>query len=433
MCKFVAPTWQRQTIAPPTCNVLHEIGLRVYIHQSESPSSLIISDQYRILPLDSGGFKDVWYIINEEPRPRRRQGTSTSPTDTTTTTMNTTNNNRGEEQSESQQPEIVDIINPNFVLKTTVYEHDHTLRELDKHRRDAIVMERATKSPYVLDMYAYCAFSNIVQAATGTLNEWRKARFAAAAADAPNPGRERGDNDDGIGNGKTREIRRKPSRSYSELVIAHSVELLKLATQLARGIADMHLFHPTSPEHYNKDGSLILLPTVAHADVKPSQFLLVRSAEGQYKFRINDFNRCRFLTWNSNRNSNTTTTAGNPSICPFYMNNVHKGSTMRSPEEYTFHGPQSDKIDVFSLGSIIYYLLTGHSPFDNMEYKRAMKLLANGTEPPLPKDIEDSNDRAIQLLIQVMRTCRRFSPQERPYSYQIVTMLEEGLHNLKKK
>ena len=431
-CTFVAPSWQAQTMAPPTCNVLHEIGMRLYIyHHQQSEEEIIITDQYRIFPLDSGGFKDVWYIINEEPRRRRQRGTTTS-TDTTTTTKSssTTTNTTTNEEQQSQE-EVADI-NPDFVLKTTVYEHDHTLRELDKHRRDALVMEQATKSPYVLDMYGYCAFSNVVQAATGTLSEWRKMRFAS---DAPSSGH--GTDNDNHDDGRTSSGNRKPRRS-SEKVIAHSVQLLKLATQLARGISDMHLFHPTSPEHYNKDGSPLLLPTVAHADVKPSQFLLVRSSEGQYKFRINDFNRCRFLTWKNSTTTtttttttSTTTTTGNPAICPFHMSNVHKGSTMRSPEEYTTHGPQSDKIDVYSLGSIIYYLLTGHSPFDNMEYKKAMKLLAIGTEPPLPKELEDSNDRAIQILIQVMRACRQFRPQERPYSYQIVAMLEDGLHNLK--
>ena len=47
------------------------------------------------------------------------------------------------------------------ILKTMRFEHDYTPRNYDRHRRDAVAMERLKASPYVLDIYAYCGNSGV--------------------------------------------------------------------------------------------------------------------------------------------------------------------------------------------------------------------------------------------------------------------------------
>jgi hypothetical protein len=47
------------------------------------------------------------------------------------------------------------------------YEHNFTHRNYDRHRRDAVAMERLTKSPFVLDIYGFCGNSGLFEFGSG--------------------------------------------------------------------------------------------------------------------------------------------------------------------------------------------------------------------------------------------------------------------------
>lgn len=47
------------------------------------------------------------------------------------------------------------------------YEHDFTHPNYDRHRRDAVAMERLTKSPFVLDIYGFCGNSGLFEFGNG--------------------------------------------------------------------------------------------------------------------------------------------------------------------------------------------------------------------------------------------------------------------------
>jgi hypothetical protein len=49
------------------------------------------------------------------------------------------------------------------VLKTLRMVHDFTDRNYDRHRKDALASERLSKSPYVVDIYAFCSNSAIFE------------------------------------------------------------------------------------------------------------------------------------------------------------------------------------------------------------------------------------------------------------------------------
>ena len=55
----------------------------------------------------------------------------------------------------------------NQVLKTIRYEHDYVQRNYERHRRDALAMERLTKNPFVVDIYAFCGNSGVFEYANG--------------------------------------------------------------------------------------------------------------------------------------------------------------------------------------------------------------------------------------------------------------------------
>lgn len=220
-------------------------------------------------------------------------------------------------------------------------------------------------------------------------------------------------------------------------------EMYILAHQAANGLYQSHLY---------KNGRA----TVAHSDVKPSQFLLFHSGasslpdaktttkmteEGNSNapldlkttkdkstaqlpiLKLNDFNRCRLLSHDA-QNNNT---------CPFQMCGIqHKGSTYRSPEEYMDCANQDDSIDVYSLGGVFYFILSdGLDPYEGLEYDIAVGRILKGDLPMLPLDGDDlkkkerSGHPAFVALKDIMLRCWRFEPKDRPSSLEVVRMFEE--------
>ena len=47
------------------------------------------------------------------------------------------------------------------------YMHNFTHRNYDRHRRDAVAMDRLTKSPFVLDIYGFCGNSGLFEFGSG--------------------------------------------------------------------------------------------------------------------------------------------------------------------------------------------------------------------------------------------------------------------------
>ncbi|KAL3826351.1 hypothetical protein ACHAXA_003675 [Cyclostephanos tholiformis] len=135
----------------------------------------------------------------------------------------------------------------------------------------------------------------------------------------------------------------------------------------------------------------------------------------------------------------------------------HRGSTYRSPEEYMDCADQLDTIDVYALGGVFYYLLSGgRRPWYYIEdYDLAIKRILGGEKSALPDDILDeerldegaitgveefevnassrrerSRHPALVALREVMMKCWEFKPEDRPSSLQVVQMLEEKWNDI---
>ena len=83
----------------------------------------------------NGYYRDVWVVTNDHYD-------NDDATNVISSSRNATNNN-----------------NNKIVLKTLRFEHEFDLRKWDRHRRDAIAMERLTSSRFVLDIYTSCGNS----------------------------------------------------------------------------------------------------------------------------------------------------------------------------------------------------------------------------------------------------------------------------------
>ncbi|KAL7487597.1 hypothetical protein ACHAW6_013180 [Cyclotella cf. meneghiniana] len=239
------------------------------------------------------------------------------------------------------------------VLKTLRMTHDFTDRNYDRHRKDALASERLSKSPNVVDIYAYCSNSAIFE-----------------YGDA-------GDIDS-----KIWPYDKKVKKHYvAEL---SSLEMIDLAYQVARAIADIH--------DVEDDG----IASIAHTDITPTQFILIN---GRYK--VNDFNRCRFIRVNTTDNSSCGFTVGaNP-------------GKFRSPEEYEYK-EENEMVDIYSMGNIFYAIISGDMPFENDKEKEAQKKIKNGQRPIIPEAISKSDDIAIKTIVSAVERCWKHDPKERP-------------------
>eukprot|EP00956_Cyclotella_meneghiniana_P035370 scaffold114336_cov76-Cyclotella_meneghiniana.AAC.4 len=268
-----------------------------------------------------------------------------------------------------------------------------TERDLDKNRRDVLISGLAGRDPNqyennVLPIHQYCGYTLVVPLADQPLDKY---------------------------------VQYYRENHKGNLMRAD--EMFVLAFQAARGLYQSHLY---------KEGKA----TTAHTDIKPSQFLLFEPPESGQKYpllQLNDFNRCRLLE----RSKNGTT-------CPFRMCDIkHKGSTYRSPEEYMDCADQKDSVDVYSLGGIIFFLLSdGVNPyFDIDDYDRTVERILKGKLPRLPsilyyKDYLKMGDEgaafvtkraqhpAFLALQQIMLSCWKYEPSDRPSSLQVLKMFE---------
>jgi hypothetical protein len=127
--------WQRGAF--PVCNILHEY----FLGQSSQDLRRNYGEGEEIVThLANGYWRDVWLL-------------SKALTDFTPSFDNDTS--------------LLSYREEKTVLKTLRYEHDFTDRNYDRHRKDALSSERLSKSPNVVDIFAYCSDSAVFEYGEG--------------------------------------------------------------------------------------------------------------------------------------------------------------------------------------------------------------------------------------------------------------------------
>ncbi|KAL7535006.1 hypothetical protein ACHAWF_005024 [Thalassiosira exigua] len=273
------------------------------------------------------------------------------------------------------------------VLKTIRYEHDYTERNYQRHVRDAIVSERLTPSPHVTNTYAFCGHSGYFEFATGgSLNDRLEKNYMA----------------------KMESRQERPSDDDSKGDILDQNAKLNLALQVSLGLADFHDAYAMR----DKDGK-ITSAFFVHADITTDQFVLV---DGVYK--LNDFNRCRFMR----QYRNSADDGGDRKPCGFKIGN--NPGTNRAPEEYAY-ALETEKVDIFSMGNVIYNILTDLQPWDNYDEEEAQKNVMKGKRPKIPKKIENSDDPVDVALLKMIRWCWEHKPRDRPRAREVADYLSD--------
>jgi len=181
------------------------------------------------------------------------------------------------------------------------------------------------------------------------------------------------------------------------------LDKLLLARDAAEALADVH----------SAGGSSI--PTIVHRDITHRNFLL--NHEGVVK--LNDFNVARFPEWD--RETET--------LCPFDKGDC---GPYRSPEECRFEA-LTEKIDVYALGNVFYYILTKEQPFQypwKLPISQIKQSIKEGNTSIIPSQYEESEDEAVIGFIQLIRKCWSQDPNDRPSAHEISAELSEIIEKI---
>ena len=241
-------------------------------------------------------------------------------------------------------------------------------------------MERLTHSDFVVNIYGYCGQSAI--------NE---------LADFPFPGITSLEDFD-------RRVRGKNSE--------HALAIkLRMAASVAMGVAHIH----QAGDHKAERAAMV------HYDLNPRNVALF--AKGRPK--LNDFNIAEFLRYDPATNK----TCGFPS-------RMHE-PWWRAPEEVHLNNTAmlDEKVDVYSLGNLLFHLLTTNAPHGKMKRERMEEVrlqVAAGERPILVAPYANSTHPVVKAFRQAMDLSFPLNPADRGTSQEIADVLVDALMNMVK-
>jgi serine/threonine protein kinase len=281
----------------PTCNDFHERDMGRAYDDPRLVSNPRPENEVNIAYLASGFYRDTW-VLEDEPWILQ----SPYPLEELDEILE----RRYGVLDEERTSEMIAKGYRSAILKTPRMAHNISRSFLEEVWTEAIIMERLTKSPRIINIYGHCSSSTMVEVVP---IEFQEVAIHGEGFEAPDVIEER--NRDGV----------RPFNNFT------STEKLRFALDMAESLADVHGF----------EGGVIV-----HDDVQMCQWL--RTPDGRLK--LGDFNRATIMSWDLLRGE----------YCKF--NNGNAFSQYRSPEEYAARN-LNEKIDIFSFGNNIYAMLTG--------------------------------------------------------------------------
>ena len=86
-------------------------------------------------------------------------------------------------------------------------------------------------------------------------------------------------------------------------------------------------------------------------------------------------------------------------------------------------------MDIYSLGNLIYSIVTGHWPFDNVEedHHEIRKLVKKGVRPPIDDALRESKDEYVQVMLKAVEMCWPQDPTARATAKEVEHLLAKHL------
>lgn len=351
----------------PTCNHFHELFApdRVFDDPETMVNPRPENEIYRKY-LAHGSYRDVW--IMEDPAwiwPTRYRKEKEQTGAQTYGVLN-----------EARTSEMVSKAYRSTALKTLQMKHPFEVDHFQEVQQEAIVMERMTKSPRIMDIYGHCGFSTMVEVVPIEFEERVVIDEGYATNDAIDKR-----NKDGVVSFNTFTVKEK----------------LKLALEMAGSLADLHGF---------EDGVIV------HDDVQLCQWL--HTPDGRLK--LGDFNRATFMTWDQVKGE----------YCRF--NNGAAFANYRAPEEYNNEKKNlNEQIDTFTFGNNIYALITGLWNFYDTDDDGVVHEKLIGKKLPYVDPRWKERSFGEKKLVELMEKCWVYDPDERISIFEAVEFLRKAI------
>ena len=183
---------------------------------------------------------------------------------------------------------------------------------------------------------------------------------------------------------------------------------LEIARDTAAGLADVHSI----------DGPNNV--TFVHLDINPANVISVGGT-----LKLNDFNIGIIRRWN--------TTSNQPCGFPAQYPNPQ----WRSPEEARNEQDLTEKVDVFSLGHILFRLICGNEPWNKLEAggkpskADVNEKVSKGVLPTIPLHVLNSTESEVVAIRDAMLRCYTYNPVDRPSAREIADSLQTALDKIK--
>ena len=281
-------------------------------------------------------------------------------------------------------------------LKMLNFNREFNDESFSAHGMDAMVMDRLTASPHVIDAHSFCGNSVITE-------------FASSGG-------------------------RDQIKSYD----IRNRERLRIARDLAKGLADVQSLRHLKDSTYNADNVDSKTTPVAervlfaHNDINIANTVYVNG-----KIKWNDFN-IGILMRRSIENS--TINCGAPV--------KFRSDLWRSPEEVRNETYiDLEKTDMYGFGNILYQVMTRHQPWTHKEPGRQYKEAESGKLaldeiaerkraghlPTIPEQYKNTTKPELQTLTIATVSCYHPKPSKRPSAIELARGLSVLYDRIKKK
>jgi len=246
--------------------------------------------------------------------------------------------------------------------------------KMEDARKDGVVMEQTSASPYVANIFGVCGVTQMVEYSDqGTLHDLVK-------------------------------VARQRKRDTMG-----PLDKLKIAIHIASAVTDLHE-----------------VAGATHGDLCMNQYLFVG---GVYK--LNDFHMSEFVRQDDNdrtcfdsvgfaRGVSFFCYRGQLFVGPLYLAFISHVATLvlqcasvHAPEERDWKDVDLQKADVYMMGNVMYYVYTKNFLYEGIPDKDALTLLYNGKRSPFPTGLDTTipANAAVQSAIQ---KCWTHDPEQRP-------------------